>query len=228
MENQPTTFTVQWIREETTQMRLFSLNGENIWSFIPGQIAILAIEEIGESYFALASAPEDKDGMEFLIRKGSGVSEALYEVKKGDTVQGKGPLGRGFPIDLYHGRDLILAAVGSAIAPLRSVLRSICYRRTDFGKIALVYGARYPQDFPFLDEMEEWRQSHIEIILTASRAEAGKWAGKTGHIQSHFREAVQELHQPVAMICGMQQMIEQSREELTHLGIEQDEILTNF
>jgi len=228
MENQPTIFTVQGVREETAQMRLISLNGERVWSFIPGQVAILGIEGTGESYFAIASAPEDKGSMDFLIRKGEGVSEVLFEVRKGAAVQGKGPLGKGFPIDQYLGRDFILACVGSAIAPLRGVLRSICHRRADFGKIVLVYGARYPDDFAFLHEVEDWQQSDIEVVLTCSRPEGLDWKGKIGHVQSHLSEALKGLHQPVAMICGMKAMMEQSRDELIRLSVASTEILTNY
>jgi len=183
---------------------------------------------MGESYFAIASAPEDKGGMEFLIRKSEGVSQALFEVRKGDLVQGKGPLGKGFPIDQYRGRDFILASVGSAIAPIRGVLRSVCYRKADFGKIVLVYGVRYPDEFAFLNEIKDWRQSNIEVILTVSRPEGTGWQGKIGHVQSHFNEALKGLSQPVAMICGMKAMMEQSEDELLHLGVAATEILTNY
>jgi len=226
MADQSTIFTVQWVREETPQTRLISLNVEQVWSFIPGQVAILGTEGVGESYFAIASAPEDKGGMEFLIRKAGGVSEALFEVSRGALVQGKGPLGRGFPIDQYRGRDFILAAVGSAIAPIRGVLRSVCYRRVDFGKIVLVYGVRHPEEFSFLHEVESWQQSQIEVILTVSRSEGLEWKGKTGYVQSHFSKTVKGLSQPVAMICGMQAMIDQSRDELIRLGVK--EVLTNY
>jgi sulfhydrogenase subunit gamma (sulfur reductase) len=228
VEKQRTTFTVQWVGEETARMRLISLDGEKIWSFLPGQVAILGIEGVGESYFAIASAPEDRGGMEFLIQEGEGVSRALFGVKKGDLVQGKGPLGKGFPIDRYHGRDFILAAVGSAIAPIRGVLRSICYRRADFGKIVLVYGVRHPGDFPLLHELEGWQKSYIEVILTVSRPEGAGWTGRTGYVQSFFREALTGLRQPVAMICGMKAMLEQSQAELIRLGVAATEILTNY
>lgn len=228
MENQTSNFTIQWVKEETPKMRLICLNGDGVWSFIPGQIAVLKIEEIGESYFAIASAPEDKYGMEFIVKEGRGVAAALFEKKKGDEVQGKGPVGKGFPIDQHYGRDLILAAVGSAISPMRSVLRSVCYRRADFGKVQLVYGVRHPEDFPLLDEMKEWERTGIELILVVSQPELGKWQGKTGHVQLHFGEAVKALNKPVAMICGMKEMMEQSRDELIRLGIDPDEILTNY
>lgn len=228
MENQPITFIVQWVREETAHMRLISLNGEKTWPFIPGQVAILGIEGIGESYFAIASAPEDKGGMEFLIQEGEGVSRALFGVKRGDLVQGKGPLGKGYPIDQYHGRDFILVAVGSAIAPIRGVLRSICYRRADFGTIVLLYGVRHPGDFAFFHEIDGWRKLDIEVILTVSRPEGLGWPGRTGYVQSHFAEALRGLRQPVAMICGMKAMLEQSQAELVRLGVAATDVLTNY
>ena len=228
MERQPTAFSVQWVRGETAQMRLICLNGAKVWSFIPGQVAVLGIEGVGESYFAIASAPEDKGGMEFLIREGQGVSRALFGARRGDLVQGKGPLGRGFPIDKHQGRDFILAAVGSAIAPVRGVLRSISSRRADFGKIVLVYGVRRPEDFPFLHEVDGWQKSGIEVILTVSRPEGAGWTGRTGYVQSHFAEALRGLSQPIAMICGMKPMVEQSQHELIRLGVAGTEILTNY
>lgn len=228
MESPPTTFAVQWVREETAEMRLISVNGGKLWSFIPGQVAILGIEGGGESYFTIASAPEDKHGMDFLIRKRGDVSIALFRLSEGDTIQGKGPLGKGFPIDKYRGRDFILAAVGSAIAPMRSALRSVCYQRSDFGRIVLVYGVRHPHDFPLLQEIQDWRKSNIEVILTVTRPEGVDWHGKTGYVQSHFNEALKQLSQLVAMICGMKAMMEQSLDELVHLDLKPSEILTNY
>lgn len=223
-----TSFTVQWVRDEAREMRLLSLDGGKVWSLIPGQVAVLKVEGVGESYFAIASAPEDRDGMEFLIRKGKGVSGVLYEAKKGDRVLAKGPAGRGFPIDRYRGRDLFLAAVGSAIAPMRSVLRSIGHRRADFGKVTLVYGVRQADEVPFLGEMEGWRREGIAVIVTLSRPEPGQWNGKVGHVQAHFKEALQGLRQPVALVCGMPAMVDEGKAELVRLGIKSEEILTNY
>jgi len=228
IDNQSDSFIVLSVAEETADMRLISLNSEHIWQFIPGQIALLSGEGSGESYFAIASAPEDRERMDFLIRNRGGTSGIIFSARVGDHVSGKGPLGKGFPIDLYHGRDLFLAAVGSAIAPLRSVIRSVNHRRASFGKIVLVYGVRHAAEFPLLDEMREWRSNDIDVILTVSHPEGSTWKGKTGYVQAHFGEAIDKLYHPVAMICGMETMIQQSRDELVQRDIPPDEILTNY
>jgi NAD(P)H-flavin reductase len=229
MDVVPTIFTVRKVKTETEQMRLLSLEAEKQWwSFIPGQVAILGREGIGESYYVIASAPDDKSGMDVLVKDGKGVSAALFRANRGDQIQGKGPIGKGFPIDNYLGRDFIFAAVGSAIAPMRSVIRHMGTRRGQSGKVSLIYGVRFPEDFPFLHEMKDWEKSGIQITLTISRPEGRNWTGKTGYVHLHFQEALKKLHQPVALICGMKAMQEQSRDELVKLGVAPNEVLTNY
>ncbi len=148
MDAGPIIFTVKKVLTETEQMRLISLEAEKQWSFIPGQVAILGMEGIGESYYAIASAPDDKNGLEVLVKDGKGVSAALFRVNKGDKIQGKGPIGKGFPVDNYPGRDFLIAAVGSAIAPMRSVIRHLCAQRGQFGKVVIDIRCQIPRRLP--------------------------------------------------------------------------------
>src|SRR5665647_1402539 len=168
MDGQPSVMKVDRVEDETDQLRLFTLIPENDWAFIPGQVAVLGLEGVGESYFAIASAPEDKGLLEVLVKDGEGVAAAIYRLKKGDSVWGMAPVGKCFPIDNYKGRDLIIEAVGSAIAPMRGVIKSIIHRRSDFGKVTAIFGVRYPTDFPFTRELEAWREANIDIVLTLS------------------------------------------------------------
>jgi sulfhydrogenase subunit gamma (sulfur reductase) len=228
MQNPPMNLIVVKVTRETDQMRLLSVKPEKAWDFIPGQVAVLGLEGQGESYYAIASAPENKSGMEFLVRDGKGVSTAVFRLDAGATLQAKGPVGKGFPIDKYKGRDFLIAAVGSAISPMRSVIQSMLQRRRDFGKVTLVYGMRHPQGFPFLYEMEQWKKSKIDVILTVSQPEGTNWSGKTGHVQKYFEEALKPMKNPIALISGMKAMIEETRSELTRLGVASENILTNY
>ncbi|MBI2855191.1 MAG: NAD-binding oxidoreductase [Chloroflexi bacterium] len=228
MEGPATILTVKWTKQETPQMRLICLRGEKDWSFVPGQVALLTKEGLEEAYFAMASAPEDKGGMEFLVRRGGPAAEALFEAEASSTIQGKGPLGKGFPVERYLGRDLLLACVGTAIAPMRSVLRSISRRRASFGKVVFVYGARHPDEFAFLSEEKQWRESRFGAVLTVSRPEGYSWTGKVGHVQDHFGEVLKSLSRPVALLAGMKDMVTQSRNELVRLGVAPGDVLTNF
>jgi sulfhydrogenase subunit gamma (sulfur reductase) len=216
------------ISDETAQTKLITLESETDWDFVPGQVAVLALEGIGESYFAIASAPEDRGVLQFLVKDGGGVAGALFRASEGDTVQVKGPVGKGFPIDSYKGRDVIIEAVGTAIAPMRGVIRSIMRRRGDFGKVTAIFGVREPEDFPFRDEMTEWEQAGIETELTVSRPEGTGWTGETGYVQAHCEEAMEDRDKPVALVCGMKDMMTESREELCRLGVDECDVLTNY
>lgn len=220
--------TLKEAKEETTDIRLISMLGGGDWEFIPGQIAILSKEGIGESYFAIASAPEHKGSLEFLIRQGKGIAAVLYNASQGSQFSAKGPVGKGFPIDNFKGRDFLIAGVGTGIAPLRAAINSLRHRRGDFGKVAVLYGVRYPAGFCFSEEFSKWEQSLIKVVPVVSRPEGTDWKGRRGHVQEHFQEALSGLTRPVALICGMKAMIEESREKLLSLGIPPQEVLTNF
>ena len=152
----------------------------------------------------------------------------MYEAGPGRPVLLKGPVGKGFPPEKYQGRDLLIAAAGSAISPMRSVIKSIILRRGDFGKISLIYGARGPEDFAFQSEFDSWNKAGIEVILTVSRPEGTNWTKETGHVQAHFQKTIGKMNRPVALICGMKAMQQESRDELVRLGVSPEEVLTNY
>jgi sulfhydrogenase subunit gamma (sulfur reductase) len=216
------------ITDETQQTKLLTLHPEKDWDFVPGQVATLGIPGIGESYFAIASAPEEKGVLQFLVKDGTGVAGALFRAAAGDEVRVTGPLGKGFPIDNYKGRDVIIEAVGSAIGPMRSVIRSIVRRRADFGKVKAVFGVRVPNDFAFREEMQEWEAAGIQVELTVSRPEGTGWTGGTGYVQAHCEQNIEGLDKPVALVCGMKDMMEESKLELCRLGVDECEVLTNY
>jgi sulfhydrogenase subunit gamma (sulfur reductase) len=228
MSDQQQTMKIVHIFGETAQAKLYTLKPESDWDFVPGQVAVLGVEGVGESYFAIASAPEDKGMLQFLVKDGKSAAGAIFRMKEGDTVQVKGPVGKGFPIDQYKSRDVIIEAVGTAIAPMRGVVRSIIGRREDFGKVTAIFGVRFPEDLPFRDEMDTWREAGIETILTVSRPEGSGWEGKEGYVQLHCEEGMDGLDKPVALVCGMKDMMQQNREELCRLGVDECDVLTNY
>jgi NAD(P)H-flavin reductase len=228
MAGEPQTMRITAVSDETAQAKLFTVEPYGDWDFVPGQVAVVGVEGVGESYFAIASAPEDKGVLQFLVKDGKGAAGAIFAMKEGDAVQVKGPVGKGFPIDNYKGRDLIIEAVGTAIAPMRGVIRSIMRRRGDFGKVTAVFGVRVPEDFPFKAEIDEWKKAGIETLLTISRPEGTGWTGSAGYVQVHCEEVMENLDKPVALVCGMKEMMEQSKEELCRLGVDECEVLTNY
>jgi sulfhydrogenase subunit gamma (sulfur reductase) len=218
---------------------------EEIWSFRmepvegvderfrAGQVAVLEIEGSGSTYLAFAGAPTD-DGYEFLVKRnvGNSFNRALFDLAEsgiGGSVWLRQIVGHGFPVDELVGQDLVLVAMGTGLAPLRSVLREVFGRREKFGRVVVLYGARRAGDFCYQDEMaSEWMANGVELRQVLSRPEGGEWSGPTGYVQSLLDNLVPTLSRPVALVCGSLEMIEQTRERLGQLGFPAGKILTNY
>lgn len=198
--------------------------------FKAGQVAILKMGDHKDTYIAFASAPED-DEFEFLIKhipEQPGLSGALFDPLAEKQVVLKNIVGRGFPIENHKGHDLVFVAMGVGLAPLRSTLRHLLRSREDYGRLVVLYGARTVDDFCFEEEMTtEWREQGVELRQVISQPN-GDWSGPTGYVQSLLDNIVPELNDPVALVCGSLEMIEQTRARLLNLGFAAEKILTNY
>jgi len=196
-------------------------------TFIPGQVAALQVADEEPAYFAFASAPEDRE-LEILVKRTMGASVALFEMKEGDCVQLSGVVGHGFDLERMSGRDLVLVAMGTGVAPLRSALRHVLKQKDKFGKLVVLYGARTPDDFCYRDETEGWEDAGVELRQVISRPGDHDWSGPTGYVQSLLDHVLPDLKSPVALVCGSREMIAQTRDRLRRMGFPADAILTNY
>lgn len=195
--------------------------------FVPGQVALLAVAGEAPAYFAFASAPEDKE-LEVLVKQKRGTSNLIFELQPGEKIELRDVLGHGFALDKQKGKDLVFVAMGTGVAPLRSVLRHVLKRKSDFGQLVVLYGARTPDDFCFRDETESWEEQGVELRQVISKPDGHDWSGPTGYVQSLLDHVLPELKSPVALICGSSEMIEQTRGRLQQMGFAPNEILTNY
>jgi NAD(P)H-flavin reductase len=224
---------VKRVHEEARDIRAFDALPEGASDchdlpFVPGQVAVLEVEGEGRAYFAIASAPEDEE-LEFLVKLSNDpVSRALYETRPGGRVSLVEIAGHGFDLKAQEGRDLVFVAMGTGVAPLRSALRSVLPRADSYGQIVVLYGARTPEDFCYRDEVEAWRAAGVELRQVISRPDGYEWSGQTGYVQSLLDNVLPTLSDPVALVCGSRQMIEQTRDRLHEMGFAPERILTNY
>jgi NAD(P)H-flavin reductase len=224
---------IKRVRDEGHIIRSFDMLAEESGDdakgidFLPGQVAVLRAGGADSSYFAFASAPEDEE-IEFLVKRGKGMSATLFEMTEGDHVELIEIVGHGFPLHQHKGKDLVFVAMGTGVAPLRSALRHVLKHKSDYGQLVVLYGARTPDDFCYRDEIEEWETAGIEMRQVISRPDGHDWSGPTGYVQSLLDHIVPDLPAPVALICGSREMIEQTRDRLRQMGFAPEAILTNY
>jgi NAD(P)H-flavin reductase len=217
------------VRDQARMTRSFDLrpqHGEPV-TFVPGQVAMLQVPGLHPAYFAFASAPEDPD-LEVLVKQKGGASNVIYDMKAGETMELTGIVGHGFPLAKEKHRDLVFVAMGTGVAPLRSALRHVLQRKSDFGQLVVLYGARTPDDFCYRDETDAWEDAGVELRQVISRPDGHDWSGPTGYVQSLLDNVLPNLKSPIALICGSKEMIEQTRDRLGKMGFKPDEILTNY
>src|SRR5262249_29960363 len=134
---------------------------------VPGQYGIVAIDGVGQSFFAIASPPEGReDVLEFLVKGGSAVADALKGAEVGAMLRISKPMGTGFPIERARAKDVVLVATGSGISPIRSLIEVILRQRSAFGKITLYYGARTPNSFAYEEDLARWEKEGIRVVRT--------------------------------------------------------------
>lgn len=199
-------------------------------NFLPGQVAVLEMEGRNPSYVAFASAPEDRE-YEFLVKYSdyeASIAHALFKAEMAAEATLKQIIGNGFTVENYTGHDLVFVAMGTGLAPLRSTLRHIFHRRQEYKKLIVLHGERTKDDFYFEDEIEaEWREHDVLLRQVISRPDE-EWSGDTGYVQSLLDHIVHELTDPVALICGSQEMMKQTKIRLLELGFADHKILTNY
>jgi len=134
----------------------------------PGQFIEVSIMGIGEAPISVSSSPTRGKTFQLAIRDVGDVTNALHNLEKGATVGIRGPFGNGFPLEALEGKDILLIAGGIGLFPLRSLIQYILDRRSSFGKVSLLFGARSPEiEFhETVDRGDESWQGHVGVITT--------------------------------------------------------------
>lgn len=123
--------------------------------FQPGQFLQLSVAGAGEAPISYCGFPSTDGSIELCIRRVGRVTTALHNAAHNSPVAVRGPFGRGFPVEQYTGRDLLLIAGGLGMAPLRSLLLSLLQHRQRYGALTLLYGAKHPGAILFKEELAD-------------------------------------------------------------------------
>lgn len=157
--------------------------GENL-NHDPGQFVEVSILGVGEAPISISSSPTKRGSFELLVRNAGKVTAAMHKLEAGDEVGIRGPFGKGFPVRILEGNDLLFVAGGLGIAPLRSLINYVIDNRRDFGKVHILLGCKSPKDMLFGDEVSEWeKRLDVNFNCTVDHADPD-WKGNVGLITS--------------------------------------------
>jgi NAD(P)H-flavin reductase len=193
-------------------------------AFAPGQFNLLYAFGVGEAPISISGSPERPNTLIHTIRNVGAVSKALSRMAAGDLVGVRGPFGSAWPVEQGIGRDVVIVAGGIGLAPLRPALYAILARRKEFQRVALLYGARTPDDLLYVEELERWRSRlDMSVLVTVDRA-MGDWRGAVGVVTTLIHRTAFDPASALAMVCGPEIMMRFTILELQKHGIQQEQI----
>jgi ferredoxin-NADP reductase len=172
-----------------------------------------------ERSYSVASAPEDPHVVLTVERIEDGeVSPYLAgELRPGDELELRGPIGGYFVWEEALGGPLLLLAGGSGIVPLRAMLR---HRAATGSTVTarLLYSARALRDVIFERELAQLQGVDVRFTLTREWPEG--WSGYRRRID---RELLAEVawspeEQPLVYVCGPTPFVETAASTLVELG----------
>ncbi|MEM2049168.1 MAG: FAD/NAD(P)-binding protein, partial [Candidatus Nitrosocaldus sp.] len=153
------------------------------FKFMPGQFNML-YAFVGEVPISISSDPAYTSIIKHTVRRVGHVTSALCSLRAGDSIGLRGPFGSPWPIKGQEGNDIVVAAGGLGLAPLRPLIYHILSNRGRYGRVYLLYGAKTPRDILYKDELARWRaRFDLDVYVTVDRADE-RWYGNVGVVTS--------------------------------------------
>ena len=180
--------------------------------------------------YSIASSPEDDHLVLTVERLDDGeVSPYLTdELRGGDKLELRGPIGGYFVWEASLGGPLLLVAGGSGVAPLHSILRH--HRAIESTvPVRLLYSARSLEEVIYREELVTGNADPAaDIRFTLTREQPQGWRGYGRRID---KEMLQEVSWPPSehpriYVCGPTSFVEAAASALVALGHEPARIRT--
>jgi ferredoxin-NADP reductase len=180
--------------------------------------------------YSIASGPED-DRLALTVERLDDGEVSPYlvdELRVGDEVELRGPIGGYFVWERAAGGPLLLVGGGSGVVPLRSMLLHHRAIESDVA-VRLLYSARSPDDVLYRDELARLStEAGVEVVFTLTRDAPADWSGYRRRIDSELLGEVSwpPEDRPLIYVCGPSGFVETAADDFVELGHRPDRVRT--
>jgi ferredoxin-NADP reductase len=215
------------VRPETDRVVTLALEVPDWDGHLPGQhVDVRLTAEDGyraERAYSIASSP-DGGRIELAVERLEDGEVSPYlagELRPGDQLELRGPVGGYFVWEPGRGGPLLLVAGGSGVAPLMAMVR---YRAATGREVParLLYSSRTVEDVIFRGELERLADAGDGLAVThaLTRAQPPGWAGYARRIDAVMLEEVgwRPGERPLIYVCGPTRLVETVAGDLVALG----------
>jgi ferredoxin-NADP reductase len=171
--------------------------------------------------YSIASAPED-GRLEIVVERLDDGEVSPYltdELRPGDKLELRGPIGGWFTWEAKDGGPLFLVAGGSGIAPLMAMIRHRAAASSN-ASCHLLYSSRSREETIFAEELDQLAASDgsLQVFHTLTRSQPPDWTGYARRIDRVMLAEVSPEENPLAFVCGPTPLVESVATELVGLG----------
>jgi ferredoxin-NADP reductase len=182
--------------------------------------------------YSIASAPSTDERVTLTVERLDDGEVSPYlagELRAGDKLELRGPIGGYFVWAPAVGGPVLLIAGGSGICPLMAMLRLRQLAGSTL-PARLLYSSRSLDGVIFRDELDGLVATGrgLEVILTLTREQPAGWTGPHRRIDAEMLRAVawSPAERPWIFICGPTPLVENAANALVDLGHEPARIKT--
>ncbi len=211
---------------ESPLIKTLHLKPEEGITFKTGQFVELTVPNIGEGPFTPSSSHYEQEEMDITIMKAGFVTSYVHQLKKGDFVGLRGPYGKGYPLEKFKGKDILIVGGGVGMAPLRSLLLTLLHDIDDYKSITLCFGAKTPQDVIYKEQFAKWdKYNKLTIHRSVDKVPEGeKWNERVGVVTVLLDDIKVEPKDTIAVVCGPPIMMKFSTLGLIDRGFKDENI----
>jgi ferredoxin-NADP reductase len=192
---------------------------------LPGQhVDIRLTAEDGyqaERSYSIGSAP-DGTQLDLTVERLENGEVSPYltdELRRGDQIELRGPVGGYFVWEPSRGGPLFLVAGGSGVVPLMAMLRYRAAQGSDV-PATLLLSSRTWDDVIYREELDRLNGNGLRVVHTLTRAQADGWTGYARRVdEAMLREIAPAAgERPLVYVCGPTPFVEAVATALVALG----------
>ena len=210
---------------ETPRVKTIRLDVPDWVDHLPGQhVDVRLTAEDGyqaQRSYSIASAPHGTR-VELTVERIDDGEVSPYltdELRAGDEIELRGPVGGYFVWEPARGGPLLLVGGGSGVVPLMAMLR---HHRASASDVAatLVLSSRSWDDVIYRAELERINGNGVTIVHTLTRSQPAGWTGYARRVDEAMLHEVAPApgEQPLVYVCGPTPFVEAVASALVAVG----------
>lgn len=191
----------------------------------PGQFFEVSIPKYGEAPISVSEIGENY--VDLTIRKVGKVTDVAHTFFPRQHLFMRGPYGNGFDVNMFKGKELIVAAGGTGLAPVKGVVDYFADHKNEIKDITLVCGFKSPDDILFKNDFKLWKDK-INTILTVDNGNEN-YNGNVGLITEYIKNIeIENIEEANVIVVGPPMMLKFSLQEFLRKGIKEENIWVSY